>query len=130
AGGIEVLADILCDIGDDPTTSRTNCIRGDERLQQERTEAAGVLAQVTSPWIEENHHLGGLQDHLRRIVVALTELCKNGGDEERFLLASASLANLSFLAPEAIDIMRDISAAQVLIAAATNYQIVVFAKDQ
>jgi hypothetical protein len=43
-----------------------------ERLAQERTEAAGVLAQVTSPWIEENHHLGGLNEHLRRIVTALT----------------------------------------------------------
>ena len=58
------------------------------------------------------------------------ELCKSGGDEERFLLASASLANLSFLTPEAIEIMREISTAQVLIRTARSHQMIVFAKDQ
>jgi hypothetical protein len=64
------------------------------------------------------------------VALSIAELCRNGGDEERFLLASASLANLSFLAPEAIEIMREIATAQVLIRTARNHQMIVFAKDQ
>ena len=54
---MEILADILCD---------------EETKEHERKEAAGVLAQITSPWIEENHQLHGLAQHLIPTVKALT----------------------------------------------------------
>lgn len=54
---MEVVAEVLCDI---------------ECLEEERSEAAGVLAQITSPWVENNHRLAALHTHLDHIVAALT----------------------------------------------------------
>lgn len=44
--------------------------------EDEKSEAAGVLAQITSPWIEDNHHVEGLSQHLNKIIFTLTEMCK------------------------------------------------------
>lgn len=57
AGGVEVVAEVLCD---------------EASPEEERSEAAGVLAQVTSPWVEDNHRLAGLHDNMDAIVAALT----------------------------------------------------------
>ena len=54
---MEVVAEVLCDI---------------ECLEEERSEAAGVLAQITSPWVENNHRLAARHTHLDHIVAALT----------------------------------------------------------
>ena len=66
-----------------------------------RREAAGVLAQVTSPWLEAGPGLdrAGLDEHAYDMVSSLTELCRSTGSSETFLLATAALANLTHLSP-------------------------------
>ena len=39
---------------------------------EEKSEAAGLLAQVTSPWIENNCSIEGLSRHLDHLVSSLT----------------------------------------------------------
>ena len=57
AGGIKVLSDTLNDV---------------EAVEEEKSEAAGLLAQVTSPWIENNSSIEGLSAHLDNLVKSLT----------------------------------------------------------
>ena len=57
AGGIEILSDTLKD---------------DNATEEEKSEAAGLLAQVTSPWIENNNTIEGLSRHLNDLVQSLT----------------------------------------------------------
>ena len=57
AGGIEILSDTLKD---------------EASNEDEKSEAAGLLAQITSPWIENNSGLEGLSRHLPRLVQSLT----------------------------------------------------------
>lgn len=52
-----MVAEVLCDA---------------ECTEEERSEAAGVLAQITSPWVENTHRLTALHTHLTPIVAALT----------------------------------------------------------
>ena len=57
-----MVVDILCD-QDGP--------------EDERSEAAAVLAQITSPWVEDNHSIIGLHRHVPPVVSALTgQYCK------------------------------------------------------
>ncbi len=39
---------------------------------EDRVESAGVLAQITSPWIADNHRIASLDDHVPNMVSALT----------------------------------------------------------
>ncbi|XP_042873242.1 protein inscuteable homolog [Penaeus japonicus] len=116
AGGVEVVAEVLCD---------------EECPEEERSEAAGVLAQVTSPWVEDNHRLAGLHDNMDAIVAALTGLAEQTRSAEIFLLASAALANLTFLDGGCVGAMRRAGTARVLLRAARgNPSISIFTKDQ
>ncbi|XP_063860478.1 protein inscuteable homolog [Scylla paramamosain] len=116
AGGVEVVAEVLCDI---------------ECPEDERSEAAGVLAQITSPWVENNHRLAALHTHLDHIVAALTDLARHTLTPEIFLLASAALANLTFLDDGCVEAMRAAGTASVLLRAAhDNPNISIFTKDQ
>ncbi|KAK7079473.1 hypothetical protein SK128_017152 [Halocaridina rubra] len=116
AGGIEVVSEVLCDL---------------ECTEEERSEAAGVLAQVTSPWVENNHHFTALHTHIRAIVTALTGLAEATRSAEIFLLASAALANLTFLDGGCVEAMRTAGTARVLLGAAKrNPNLSVFTKDQ
>ena len=60
AGGIEILSDTL---------------RDGDATEEEKSEAAGLLAQVTSPWIENNSSIDGLARHLSQLVESLTGTC-------------------------------------------------------
>ena len=40
--------------------------------EEEKSEAAGLLAQVTSPWIENNCSIEGLSRHLDNLIQSLT----------------------------------------------------------
>lgn len=57
ARGVEVLADLLSD---------------EKKSEAELSEAASVLAQITAPWIEDNHKVEGLQDFINIFVTSLT----------------------------------------------------------
>ncbi|XP_050727211.1 protein inscuteable homolog isoform X2 [Eriocheir sinensis] len=116
AGGVEVVTEVLCD---------TEC------PEEERSEAAGVLAQITSPWVENTHRLAALHTHLAPIVAALTDLAKYTLTPEIFLLASAALANLTFLDGGCVEAMRTAGTARVLLRAAQdNPNLSIFTKDQ
>ena len=57
SGGIEILSDTL---------------RDEDSSEEEKSEAAGLLAQVTSPWIENNSSIESLGRHLEPLVESLT----------------------------------------------------------
>lgn len=117
AGGIEIIADILCDAA---TTER------------EKSEAAGVIAQITSPWIDDNQHIRGLSESIEQLITALTELARRTCSDEVFLLASAALANITFLDSRACECLRRAGTTDVLVRVCREkvFTDCVFIKDQ
>lgn len=115
-GGMECLVDILCDYHTE---------------QKVRGEVAGVLAQVTSPCLENFQQLSGLVENLDDILRALIGLCANTLSHEVFLLASAAIANITFMDNMACDILLKYDAPRVLIqTCGTSVAQSLFAKDQ
>ena len=99
AGGIHLLASLLISAAS----------------LEVRVEAAGVLAQITSPWISDNHHVEGLEEHLAQLVGQLTTLSRLQCGEDSFLLISAALANLSFMEPASMQYMLVHSTSRILL---------------
>lgn len=96
-----------------------------------RVEAAGVLAQVTSPWIAENHSIAGLKEEVSGLVDHLTRLARLQVGDDTFLLVSAALANLTFMEPAAVLAMHANNTATVLMRAVQASPFTsLFAKDQ
>lgn len=96
-----------------------------------KVEAAGVLAQITSPWIMDNHHISGLKEHVTKIVDQLTRLARLKVGDDTFLLVSAALANLTFMESQAVLSMKVHSTAKVLMEIVQESPFTsVFAKDQ
>ena len=96
-----------------------------------RVEAAGVLAQITSPWISDNHSVAGLQDHLPGIVLQLSTLSSLQCGEDSFLLVSAALANLTLMQPGCMDAMVLHSTSRILSKRVQSSPFIsVFARDQ
>jgi hypothetical protein len=98
---------------------------------EERVEAAGVLAQVTSPWITDNHKVDGLTKHVPSLVSTLTSLAGLQCGDDALLLVTAALANLSFMEISSLKSMRQLSTVKkllerVLVSPFTS----VFARDQ
>ncbi|XP_025411976.1 protein inscuteable homolog isoform X2 [Sipha flava] len=87
AGGVEIISDIL--------GSKT-------RSEKELTDAVSVLAQITAPWIEDNHVVNGLNEYLDTIISSLTYLVETTHSSETLLLSAAALANITFMEPNAI----------------------------
>ena len=116
ANGIDIVADIL--------VSSATCLEA-------RVEAAGVLAQITSPWISDNHKVVGLSQHVPSLVAHLTALSRVRCGEDTFLLVTAALANLTFMEPGAVVAMKAHGTAKTLIGAVQQSPFVsMFAKDQ
>merc|ERR1712223_809861 len=119
-GGVELLARTLANsnaINDNPQHFSFTTATSDDgqATEEEKSEAAGLLAQVTSPWIENNCSIEGLSLHLDNLVASLTVLCKNTNSAETFLLASAALANLTFMEPSAVHAMQRHETVKVLV---------------
>ncbi|XP_028141241.1 protein inscuteable homolog [Diabrotica virgifera virgifera] len=72
------------------------------RPETERSEAVALLAQVTAPWVEDNHSVKGLQDYSRKLVKSLTKFAANTKCCQNLLLCAAALANLSTMDSKAI----------------------------
>jgi len=98
--GVEVIARLL---GEKSST------------EMEKAEAAGVLAQVTSPWIEDNDYVLGVTENAFFLVKSLTDMCRSTKCAEAFLLSSAALANLSFLSPLILTAMSQMDTVSVLL---------------
>ena len=71
----------------------------EETEERIKMEAAGVLAQVTSPWIEACLQVSRVEEHGYDLVSSLKKLSQATKSCETFLLCTAALANLSYLSP-------------------------------
>ncbi|KAE8752646.1 hypothetical protein FOCC_FOCC000768 [Frankliniella occidentalis] len=87
AGGVEVVAELLSE---------------SKRPEEERAEAAAVLAQITAPWVPDNARVEGLSEHLDTVVHALTKLVRGASSGEVLLLGAAALAHLSYVESSAV----------------------------
>ena len=96
-----------------------------------KVEAAGVLAQITSPWIADNHSIAGLKEQVPHIVEQLTKLTKIKAGDDTFLLVSAALANLTFMESQAVISMQRFKTAKCLMKVVNDSPFTsLFAKDQ
>ena len=102
---------------------------------EERVESAGVLAQITSPWIVDNHKIADLDSHVQNLVASLTNLARLPGGrfeaDETFLLVTAALANLTFMSPLTSAAMKRANTVKALVKAVKSSPCTsLFAKDQ
>jgi hypothetical protein len=105
-------------------------LTGSQSLE-ERVEAAGVLAQVTSPWITDNHKVDGLAKHVYGLIATLTNLARLHCGDDTLLLVTAALANLSFMETSSLLYMRQLATVKTLLARVqTSPFTSVFARDQ
>ena len=96
-----------------------------------KVEAAGVLAQITSPWIADNHSIAGLREQVPRLVEQLTKLARVHAGDDTFLLVSAALANLTFMEAAAVVSMQRQHTARALMRVVADSPFTsLFAKDQ
>ncbi|KAJ8982941.1 hypothetical protein NQ317_005256 [Molorchus minor] len=103
--GVQIVADTLDD---------------NSRPEPERSEAVALLAQVTAPWLEDNHSVKGLQDYSKKLVKSLTKFASTTKCCQNLLLCAAALANLSTMDPKSIKHMIHIKTAKVLIETVKN----------
>ncbi|XP_054262354.1 protein inscuteable homolog [Macrosteles quadrilineatus] len=101
-GGVEIVTDMLSD---------------ERRGEAEVTEAVSVLAQVTAPWVEDNHTVQGLTEQLTALVAALTRLVNNTTSSVLLLLSAAALCHLSLLEPQCVWRLLDCKTAGTLLLA-------------
>lgn len=101
-GGIDSLADILCD------NTISEAVRG---------EAAGVIAQITSPCLDNFQHISGFLENVEDLLSALTKLCDSTTAHETFLLGAAAIANITFMDSQACDMLQQLDAPKLLIQA-------------
>ncbi|XP_029894226.1 protein inscuteable homolog isoform X2 [Aquila chrysaetos chrysaetos] len=115
--GILCLADILTDNSHSEAT---------------HAEAAAVIAQITSPHLTFTQHLSSFLENMEEIVTALVKLCQEASSGEVFLLASAALANITFFDTMACEILLQLNAMKILLAACSDKHIVdtPYSRDQ
>lgn len=101
--GIQIVSDTL---GEEPL-----------RPEPERSEAVALLAQVTAPWIEDNHCIKGLQDYSRKLVKFLTKFASSTKCCQNLLLCTAALANLSTMDSKCIKYMLHLNTVELLLEA-------------
>ncbi|XP_030056913.1 protein inscuteable homolog isoform X2 [Microcaecilia unicolor] len=105
--GILCLADILTDSAHPEAT---------------RAEAAAVIAQITSPHLTFSQHLSSFLENMEEIVTALVKLCEESSSGEVCLLASAALANITFFDTMACEMLLQLNAVKILLAACSDIQ--------
>ncbi|OXB80508.1 UNVERIFIED_CONTAM: hypothetical protein H355_016298 [Colinus virginianus] len=115
--GILCLADILTD---------------NTQSEATRAEAAAVIAQITSPHLTFTQHLSSFLENMEEIVTALVKLCQEASSGEVFLLASAALANITFFDTMACEMLLQLNAMKILLAACSDKHIVdtPYSRDQ
>ncbi|KAL5009728.1 hypothetical protein ScPMuIL_012033 [Solemya velum] len=114
--GVENITDLLCD----RTTSEA--VRG---------EAAGVIAQITSPCLDSCQQMAGFVENLDDLLKSLLDLCCRTKSSEIFLLATAAIANITFMDSEACECLLKLQAPRLLVhACSVKKTDSLFAKDQ
>ncbi|CAL1262284.1 unnamed protein product, partial [Larinioides sclopetarius] len=117
SGGVDCVCDILCD---------------PDSQEGSRSEAAGLVAQITAPWTEGSGYvLKSVTDNSDRLVRSLADLATTTENSEVFLLTSAALANLSF-ADDALQKMKECQVLEILVSACRSkpHAASLFIKDQ
>ncbi|GBM76927.1 Protein inscuteable [Araneus ventricosus] len=117
SGGVDCVCDILCD---------------KESQEGARSEAAGLVAQITAPWTEGSGFvLKSVTSNSDRLVRSLADLASTTDNSEVFLLSSAALANLSF-ADAALEKMKECRVLEILVTACRSkpHAASLFIKDQ
>lgn len=119
SGGVECITEILVD---------------ETSTEEEKREAAGFIAQITSPALENSHRIEGLAENLRCLIQSLTNLAKSTKSSDSFLLATAALANLTFLNTQAGIHLHRCKTVWILVSTCRKSGVVktgsVFVKDQ
>ncbi|XP_061185599.1 protein inscuteable homolog [Saccostrea echinata] len=96
-----------------------------------RGEVAGVIAQVTSPCLENAHQMSGMMDNMEDLLINLLGLCSSTKTEEIFLLSSAAIANMTFMDSSTCEILQKIQAPRILCSSCqSNIAKSLFSKDQ
>lgn len=98
--GVGYLTDILCNEN------------ADEWI---RTEAAGCIAQLTSPTLDLCHRLTGFIENMEDLISALTILCRDASDTEVFLIGTAALAHMTFMDSIACEFLHTFGTARIII---------------
>ncbi|XP_052277363.1 protein inscuteable homolog [Dreissena polymorpha] len=115
-GGVDILTDILCD------KTVSEAVRG---------EAAGVVAQITSPCLDNFQHITGFIDNVQDLLRALINLCHTTTSHETFLLGAAAIANITFMDSQTCDVLQGLDALKLLIHASGQPKAKsLFVKDQ
>ncbi|CAL1545823.1 unnamed protein product, partial [Lymnaea stagnalis] len=114
--GIDLLMDILTD---------------ENVIESVQGEAAGVVAQITSPVLDQNQHLCRFAESLQVILTALLGLCEKTEGHETFLLSAAAVANITFIDSSACGLLQEMKAPQLLVKTCMCRKArSLFAKDQ
>ncbi|XP_017783629.1 PREDICTED: protein inscuteable homolog [Nicrophorus vespilloides] len=100
AGGVQILGEIICD---------------ETRPEPERTEGIALLAQITAPWIEDNHTVRGLNAQTKKLIKYLTKYLKSTKCCQSILLAAAALASLTAMDVKSIKYLLHNDTADVLL---------------
>ncbi|XP_071791430.1 protein inscuteable homolog isoform X1 [Asterias amurensis] len=82
ASGVEYLSEILSS----PTST-----------ESVKAEAASVIAQITSPSIDNYHHLLGFIEYMEDLLKELTALCENASSSSVFVISTSAIANITFM---------------------------------
>ncbi|KAI8772793.1 protein inscuteable [Biomphalaria glabrata] len=114
--GIDLLIDILTD---------------ESVIESVQGEAAGVVAQITSPVLDQTQHLYRFAESLQIILKALLGLCEKTEGHETFLLSAAAVANITFIDTSACGLLQEMKAPQLLVKSCMCRKArSLFAKDQ
>ncbi|XP_068116222.1 protein inscuteable homolog isoform X2 [Hyperolius riggenbachi] len=110
----------------------TEILTDDSHCEATKAEVAAVIAQITSPHVTFTLHLSSFLENMEEIVTALLKLCEEATTGETCLLASAALANITFLDSLACEMILQMNALKILINACSDKQRVnsAYARDQ
>lgn len=86
-GGVEIMAELLME---------------HERPEPELSEAVAVVAQITAPWIEDNHTIKGLRENTKSLITSLTRFLQVSDCCQNLLLCAAALSNISCMEPTSV----------------------------
>uniref|UniRef100_A0A8B9ZUE0 INSC spindle orientation adaptor protein n=1 Tax=Anas zonorhyncha TaxID=75864 RepID=A0A8B9ZUE0_9AVES len=110
----------------------TDILTDNTHSEATHAEAAAVIAQITSPHLTFTQHLSSFLENMEEIVTALVKLCQEASSGEVFLLASAALANITFFDTMACEMLLQLNAMKILLAACSDKRIVdtPYSRDQ
>lgn len=98
----------------------TDTLEDHSKPEPERSEAVALLAQVTAPWLEDNHSIKGLQLYAKRLISTITKFAATTKCCQNLLLCAAALANLSSLDNHFIQYLIECGSASILLSAVKN----------